>query len=184
MKKTLERLDKRLIIDYFNEYEFEYVAKSYFISLVCLLLLTVIISAVFNVDIMIIVSLALVDVGLANVITHKRILCEYKKCRQSKSWLKKFKSVTLKYRNDMLFEGFISKPEYDAYKIYEKIELAELELLRFEQRELYLNSLAYKELTYSLDLVEELDSMNEADRRRELNKILNEERKRLDAISV
>lgn len=176
MKRVLERLNKKLIMEYFNEYETGYVGKTYLLSLLVLVLLTVVPAYLFKAELMLVACIFLVDIGISNLVTNRKVISEYERLRQNKLWFRKFKGITHKYRTDMLYNGYITKAEFDAFLIYEKIEKAELELVEFEKNEERLKSLAFKELTYSLDLIEELDNMPEEERIKEINRIMKKER--------
>lgn len=184
MQKLLKRLNKRLILEYFNEYERDFVFTVYIKILSILTLLTVIPCIFWVKNIPLSICIFLICTGVSNYTTNSLIFREYNKKRTDRVWFRNYKSITSSYKVSWLYNKYITKAEFDGFSIYEKIEKAELELLAFEVNELRLQSLAYKELTYSLDLLESLDNMEDEERTRQLAKIVHEDSSRFECITI
>lgn len=184
MKRFLNKLDRKLKIHYFNQVEPAFVGKTYTKCLIISTLLTVIPLLVIRTNILLIISCFTLCIFSSNGLTSFACVREFDKRKTNKVWYKEYKTEVYRYLNIMEFNGEITKPQHDAYRIYEKIEHVELELIYFQQREDYLESLAGKQLTYTLDLVEELDNMPPKARRQRIADIIHEDSARFECCTM
>lgn len=184
MKKFLRKLDRKLKVHYFNQVEPAFVGKTYTWSLILLTLTTVIPLLILRTNILLIISCFTLCILGSNCLTSLACIRQFNKLKTNRFWFREYKDEVYRYLNIMEFNKDITKPQHEAYLIYEKIERVELELIYFQRREDYLNSLAGKQLTYTLDLVEELDSMPVKERRQRIADIIHNDSAKFECCTM
>lgn len=168
LKSRLVKLDRRLRQTYFTKHYKKTCLKCIIPTMLVLEGVIVLPSYYMFENLSLTLSLGIVSMYVTLCILNTKIDRMYMKKRTNKRWLNNYKSEIRGYMLDLLYSHEILKSEFESYYIYSKIEMAELELNDYLEREKELQRLASTQTHYEID---HLLSMEKKEQRSYLKEI-------------
>lgn len=174
MEKRIKELERELIWNYCKEYErkmiFWNIIGSCSIGIPILILV-----GLHSKSTALVFYLAVVLVLVLQKYIMHECMCVYNTKKYNLSWFLDFCTYCKSIRIKWLYEGKISKIDYELYTIFEKREECNIEMSNLLKREKYLKKISNMEPEYSVEKALEIAKLPEPEKTRELNKLILEE---------
>lgn len=174
MEKRIRELEKDLIWNYCKEYE----RKMIFWNIIgaCSIGIPILILVeIYSKSVVLVFYLAVVLILLLQKYIMHECINVYNTKKYNTSWFLDFCTYCKSIRIEWLYEGKISKVDYELYTIFEKREECNIEMSNLVKREKYLKKIANMEPEYSIEKALEIAKLPEPEKTKELNRLILEE---------
>lgn len=175
MERRIREIEKDLIWEYCKEHE-KKLFKWNIVGILSITIPALILVRIFYTDsLTLIVYLAVVSSVLALKYLQHECVKLYNEKKYISTWYIDFVTHSTRLRAKWLYEGRISKVEYELYSLHEKKEECTIQMFRIIQEEKRMRKLAKKAPVYSVEQALKIAELPEPEKTKRLNEIILEE---------
>lgn len=175
MERRIREIEKDLIWEYCKEHE-KKLFKWNIIGILSITIPALMLVRIFYTDsLTLIVYLAVVLSVLSLKYLQHECVKLYNEKKYTPTWHIDFVTFCTHLRTQWLYEGKISKVEYELYSLHEKKEECTIKMFRIIQEEKRMKKVAKKAPVYSIEQALEIAELPEPEKTKRLNEIILEE---------